>query len=343
MGYYRIVSVIKKKDLAGAVALLDTLKEQRPDLKIEGRIADLYYDIADYKGAMAVYDSMSRDTMSDATLVRYSASAYFSKDYQKSLELAQMGHVRSSRNLVFNRFRLYNNTELENYQDALTAANDLFYNSDSVKVQYLDYLYYGYALNGSGRPEEAIGQFNRAVELSTPDVDISNQISDAYLRIKQYDQAAAYYQKYVEKKKDDYNKVYDTYHIGYIWWQKANNDTTLTKEDKLATFKKAAEYFHQLSIIEPENYIGYYWEAKANTMIDEDYSLGLAKPFYAKVIEICERDGSHQSALVEACKYMAYFNYLKKNMTGAHDYAEKILAIDPMDSYALSISEATRQ
>lgn len=342
MGYMRVANAIKKKDIAAAAQLLDTLKQQRPDMKVEGLIADLYYDAADYHGALAVYDSMSRDTMSDQTLVRYSASAYFSKDYQKSLELSNLGHVRSSRHLVFNRFRLYNNTELEHYDDALTAANDLFYNSDSVKVQYLDYLYYGYALNGSGRTDEAVAQFDRAVELSTPDVDISNQISDAYLRIKKYDQAASYYQKYVDRKKDDYNKVYDTYHIGYIWWQKAINDTTLTATEKEATFKKAGEVFHQLSVLEPDNYIGYYWEAKANTMIDQDYSRGLAKPYYAKVIEICEKDGSHQSALIEACKYMAYYNYLKKNMKGAHEYAEKVLDLDPMDSYALSISEATR-
>lgn len=342
LGYNKLANLLKKTDFEQAVALLDTLKGLRPDLKVDARIADLYYDVANYDGAMKVFETMKRDTMSDLTLTHYTASAYFAKQYPLSLELAMVGHIRNSRNFLYNRMRLYNCTELEKYPDAIAAANDLFNNSDSLKVQYIDYLYYGYALNGGGRSQEAIGQFDKAVELSAvAKVDITSQISDAYLRIKRYDEAALYYKKFVDAKKDNNNQVYDTYHLGYIWWQKAVGDTLLSKEEKAATFKKATEYFHQLSVLEPNNYIGYYWEAKVNTMLDENYKLGLAKPFYGKVIEICEKDGSHQSAMIEACKYMSYFNYLKKNYKGAYDYAQKILAIDPNDSYAFQISQAT--
>ncbi len=342
LGYTKLANLLKKTDVEHAALVLDTLRQLRPELKVEYQIADLYYDVANYEGALKVYDSLQVNVMPDTALLHYTACAYFGKKYEKSLELAMKGHVRNSRNAVFNRLRMYNCTELEKYRDALEAANDMFYNSDSLTAQYMDYLYYGYALNGYGRSQDAIAQFNKAIELSAGKVDISSQISDAYMRIKKFDEAAMYYQKYMAGKKDDNNKVYDTYHLGYIWWQKAVSDTTLAKADKIATLKKAADVFHQLSVLEPDNYIGYYWEAKANTLMDEDYKLGLAKPYYMKVIEVTASDASHKSAYIEACKYMSYFNYLKKNMRGAYEFAQKILAVDPDDSYAFSISEATK-
>lgn len=342
MGYMKLAGVLKKNNIEQAVSLLDTLRQLRPDLKVEYKIADLYYDMGDYKGALAVYDSLKIDAMPDTALVHYAASAYLTRHYQQSLDLSTTGHVRNSRNVVFNRFRLYNSTELEKYRDAVEAANDLFYNSDSLKAQYMDYLYYGYALNGYGRNADAVAQFNKAIEMSKGVADITEQISGAYLRIGRYDEAAMYYEKFIASKTDNNNKVYDTYRLGSIWWQKANNDTTLTPEEKIATLKKADAVFQQITVYEPKNYVGYYWQGKINATIDADCKLGLAKPYYVKVIELTANDASHKSAYTESCNYMAYYNYLKKNYRGAYEYAQKVLAVDPDDSYAFQLSEATK-
>lgn len=340
--YFRIVNMLKAKQMPAAVALLDTLGHERHDLPIQTMIADLYYDNQDFSSALKIYDSMSRDTMSDRTLMHYATCAYFTQNYDLTITLANLGHVRNSRDAVFNRFRLYGYTDKGMYQDALTAANDLFYNSDSLKVQYIDYFYYGYALNGMGRTADAVKQFDRAAELSQGQRDISKELSDAYLKIHQYDQAAHFYELYMKNEKDDYNRVYNTNHLGYIWYTKANNDTTLTKEQKIETLKKAIIYFHQIEVYEPDNYLGYLFEARCNTVIDENSKQGLAKPFYSKVIELTQNDASHQSYFIEACQYMAYYNYIHKNFKGSHEFAEKILAVDPNNMYAIQIAEATK-
>jgi tetratricopeptide (TPR) repeat protein len=65
--------------------------------------------------------------------------------------------------------------------------------------------------------------------------------------------------------------------------------------------------------------------------------MGLAKPYYQRVIEMTESKGGSQ--LTEAYKYLAYYYYVKKDRENAHRYIDKILDIDPMDQYALRLSE----
>ena len=154
--------------------------------------------------------------------------------------------------------------------------------------------------------------------------------------------AAKSYESYVSKKKNNKDTAFDTYKIARYYYLYASSDSTLTEQQKTDYLNKSADMFKEVSRLQPNGYLGYYWTARVYYGMDADMKQGLAKPYYAKVIELCENDATLQGPLIEALKYMSYYFYVKKNTKMAHEYAEKILDVDPMDSYALSISEATR-
>ena len=65
---------------------------------------------------------------------------------------------------AFNRLAFFNSTDLKNYDQALLYADALFNKSDSAKFSYFDYTYYGNALNGAKKYDEAIDMFKKALE-----------------------------------------------------------------------------------------------------------------------------------------------------------------------------------
>lgn len=102
----------------------------------------------------------------------------------------------------------------------------------------------------------------------------------------------------------------------------------------------------------PDSYLGYFWRARANAALDPQTILGLAKPYYEKVIEIVtsKDDGSNNNELVEAYRYLSYYYYLSfEKSKSAEDkehvrsYSEKILALDPENGVAKQLLEAVKQ
>ena len=146
--YYKLADLLKAKEINKSIETLQILKKNRPDLNVQKRMAEVYYTANDLTNAIAAYKSIGVDSLDDRELMQYSLSLYIKKDFSQSLDLAQKGHKRASKDPVFNRLLLYNNTELQHFDTAISNADDLFNNSKDTKPQYQDYIYYGYALSG---------------------------------------------------------------------------------------------------------------------------------------------------------------------------------------------------
>lgn len=335
--YYKAATLLEKTDLDKAVTILQRLKQNRPDLNVDKTLAGIYYDANKLDKALELYDAMSIDSLNDEDLVQYALSAFLKKDYVKSLQLAETGHGRSPRNPVFNRLKLYNDAELKNYDAALRDAEALFHNSDDAKLQYKDYIYYGYVLNGLGRTKDAIEQFNIALEKNTDEPGIRKHISDAYANIKDYDNAIKYYKDYLNSlKKDEAGMAYELYNLGRLYWRKGIDETKgndMTSEQKEAIIQ-SEKVFGEVAALRPDSYLGYYWQGKANTLLDPNYQKGLAKPYFQKAAELLEASGNNKEQLIECYKQISYYYYTKKEPAAATAYARKIFALDPEDDYA---------
>ena len=335
--YYKLAELLKAKEINKSIETLHALKRNRPDLNVQRMMAEVYYTANDLTNAIAAYKSIGIDSLNDKELMQYSLSLYIKKDYTQSLDLATLGHKRASKDPVFNRLLLYNNTELQHFDTAISNANDLFNNSKDTKPQYQDYIYYGYALSGLGRTQEAIQQFNVALQKNGNIPGIHKQISDAYSRIHDYDNAIKYYEQYVSNLKDTTdNRAYEIFQLGRLYWRKGTyvKENEKRTEEQTKAIEHAADLFGQVATLRPNSYLGFYWQGNANAMLDPEYAKGLAKPYFSKAAELLEKSGSNKEHLIECYKQLAYYYYIKKEMNSSVEYAEKVLALDPEDDFA---------
>ena len=335
--YYKLAELLKAKEINKSIETLHALKRNRPDLNVQRTMAEVYYTANDLTNAIAAYKSIGIDSLNDKELMQYSLSLYIKKDYTQSLDLATLGHKRASKDPVFNRLLLYNNTELQHFDTAISNANDLFNNSKDTKPQYQDYIYYGYALSGLGRTQEAIQQFNVALQKNGNIPGIHKQISDAYSRIHDYDNAIKYYEQYVSNLKDTTdNRAYEIFQLGRLYWRKGTyvKENEKRTEEQTKAIEHAADLFGQVATLRPNSYLGFYWQGNANAMLDPEYAKGLAKHFFSKAAELLEKSGSNKEHLIECYKQLAYYYYIKKEMNSSVEYAEKVLALDPEDDFA---------
>ena len=344
--YYKYADLVKAKDIEKAVETLNLLKRNRPDLNVNKRIAEIYYTANNLDKTIETYEAIGVDSLDDKELMQYALVLFLKKDYQKSLNLAELGHQRNAEDPVFDRLLLYNNTELEKYENAEKAADDLFNHSKDPKFQYQDYIYYGYALNGLGKTQEAIAQFNIALQKNANLPGINKQISDAYAHINDYDNAIKYYEIYVNSLKDNpENRAYELYQLVRLYWRKGisgrdGNDMT---EEQRNAIEKAARVFGEVTVLRPNSYLGYYWQAKANGLLDPEYKKGIARPYYLKAIELLEQSGESKEQLIECYKQLSYYYYVKKEYDASVTYARKIQALDPDDDYAKQVIETVKK
>ena len=101
------------------------------------------------------------------------------------------------------------------------------------------YTDYATALKELGKTEEALAQYEKAVELNRDKVELLKEISDAYLDAKNYVKAALYFQKFVDSGKFVTN---DLLVLSQRYSNVAATDTTgIHKDNAIANAIKYAE------------------------------------------------------------------------------------------------------
>jgi tetratricopeptide (TPR) repeat protein len=86
--------------------------------------------------------------------------------------------------------------------------------------------------------------------------------------------------------------------------------------------------------------LGSFWRARVNSAIDKETTLGLAKPFYEKVLETLVKDPvKYKKELSEIYSYLGFYYFQKEEKSASVDYWKKLLEIDPEN---LKAQEAIR-
>lgn len=341
--YFKYADLVKFKDMPEAMRKLNLIKELRPDLSVDGRIAELYYGAQKYDAAIASYEKQGMAKMTENEVVHYAQSVLLSGNYRKALEIAMKGNGIYPHNTDLIRLMLYCNTDLEHFTAALENAKELVdMNTDPAKIRYTDYLYYGYVLNGLKRTSEAIQKFEQARALAKDVPGIDKDIANAYSKIGDYDNAIKYTRENLAKITDStYDRSRDLFQLGLLYWRKATSNQTgeQLSEENLETLKQAEQVFAEISRLRPDSYVGFYWRAKANALMDPKHERGLSKPYYQQAVELLERNGGDKDYMIECYKQLSYYYYTKKVMPQAVSYAEKIINLEPDDSYAKQLLE----
>ena len=347
-GYYKYANVYRKLSPASAVAKLNDLRAQRPDIAVDALEGRIYYMANDFDKALAAYDKADKTKMEDRDVTDYAMAAFFKQKNKKSLDIATFGLSRKPRSAAFNRLAFFNLTDLKEYPRALTYADKLFHESDSAKFSYYDYVYYGKALSGAKQHKKAVEMYKKALEQEDLDnkakrAGVIKDLSDAYQQQEDYPNAIKHYEEYLknlEKATANDMAALATLHMQH-------GSSLQDPEAKKAAFMKADKVYDDLAAkYEQAQEYANFMRARVNGQLDPDSKQGLAKPYYEKLIELIEpqtnKNATARTRLIESYRYMIGYNFnVVEDKDQARAYAEKLAAIDPDNEVAKVVLEAT--
>lgn len=341
--YRKYASVYRKVSPAGAVAKLEELRAQRPDISVDAMAGHIYTLSNNFDKAIESYSKAwneDKGKFEKSDINDYALSLYIMQKYQQSLDVVKYGLSKDARNETYNRLALFNCTELKDYDTALSYADALFNKSDSAKLSYRDYTYCGNAYAGKKDYTKAIEMYQKAL---TMDIDnkakragVVKQMSDAYKQMDDYDNAIKYYEDYL----NDVAKASaaDKAGLASLYELKASKQTDSAAQ--LNDLKKAEEIYIQLENEFPDaQEYAVFKRARVNSYMDPDSKQGLAKPIYEKLASIIEaypeKSSSDKARLIEAYSYLGSYYFVVKDSKSESDvYWNKILEIDPENERA---------
>ena len=333
--YYKYARAYVGTNPEIAAQTLLKLKEKHPgDWKVDGELAEVYYKQGKYSDAKQLYDEyMSKGTPDADDYGRYAMLLYLNKDYAESMAAAQKGLTMDADNSVLKRLKMYDACELKDYEEARAAA-DVFFKESEVPFVYLDYIYRGRISRSSGENDKAIEDFVKAVELDSKEgkhPEIRKELSDLYEDVKQYDKAIASYQVYFNALGDN-AKLNDLFLLGRLYYKAATESADSLKAGYLT---EADSIFAIVAERVPESYLGSFWRARTNSMLDPETTKGLAKPYYETALAILlKKEDASVSQIVECESYLGYYYYVQKDYARSKEYWKKILELAPENATA---------
>ncbi len=291
-----------------------------------------YYYKRDINKAKEYLDKYIAVADADTQNCYYQASyLYASGQYQQTITKANECISAGGKNPYPGLFGLkaFAYDKLGDSANAKTFFEMYFQKQNPEKLESGDYAKYGLVLlKFPGNEATAAGYIQKAIALDTLEenkIEYITSVANSYLASKNYNEAAKWYTKLFSIKKN-VTKT-DIYNAGYNYYRGGN-------------YKATDSIFGLYQQKYPEDILGVYMRARASEGIDTAGVLGLAKPYYEKVIQLGEASTDTarvKSQLIVAYNYMiAYYYNVKKDKATALSYNDKILAIDPTNAQAIA-------
>ena len=165
---------------------MEELRAHRPDIAVDALAGRIYYTSNKFSNAIDCYNKAwaQKDKMEERDIRDFAMAYYLTGKAANALEVAKYGLTKAPRDAAFNRLAFFTSTDTKQYDQALQYADALFNKSDSAKFSYFDYTYYGNALKGVKRYDEAIESYKKAIEQEFDSKDkkagVIKTLSDAY-------------------------------------------------------------------------------------------------------------------------------------------------------------------
>jgi len=319
-----------------------------PYLKLAG---DIYYEQGKYAKAIEVYSEyLQSDEAVLADHSHYAYALFFNKEYKKSIEKLNQIMPLDPGNVVYKRLMAYNLYEAGEFKTGLDQIKDFFASSKPSDVIVSDYKYFARLLQKNNQDSLAIVHYQKATENSQSPLEFNKEISQSFEKMKNHSGAAAYLEKHFKTNKNIVPADLliwgrDCYFAAGAIDSAAIAQNPAKADERMALYLKADSIFGDFSIRYPEHYMGYFWRARVNAILDPETETGLAKPYYEKVAEILEKtnNAERKKEMIEAYQYLGYYYYLKEDKSNSLIYFNKIIAIDPNNSVATEAIKGIEQ
>ena len=328
-GYISYSNVYRKIDPTASAEALNKLREINPNYPIEAEAGHNFFSAGNYEKAYEYFSKAKPSTMEEYLHYEYAFTAYILNKKEESLSLCQSGIQKFPKDAAMQILAMRAAVDLKNYEVALQHSN-IVMNTDSIKKNASILSYYGLALAGNKQYNEAITQYQKALEMKADDPKPLQYISEAYKKMGDEDKALEYNQQYMDKNPNA--APTDFMKLAEIYVNKAKKDPAKKAEniDKaISVYAKLAEKYPTLKPFAKLQ--------EGNTAFQNELD-DKAIPAYEEVIKELEAkqcDADEVSYLKQAYQYMGFiYNYDKQDFNLAKPYWEKLLKLDPENKYA---------
>ena len=283
-GYLKYAQLMANKkyskcDLEGAVGKLEELANVNPEANVYVEIGRLYVDATDIQSGLD-YTNQAIDAYSKADVALMTpgqvegyvrllqgagAAGAGVGAYNRSDSILSLALTKYPANADLNRLMLQNSVKLERYEQALNVADALFNKSDSLEIDFMDFIYYGDAYLGLKRYDDAIAIYQKCVDYEIKRSDYKSdeayenmkrredrqkgnamkKIVDAYKDKGYMDEAIDEYKKYIAYK-ESIGKLEsrDLNTLAALYTDQAD---FLNGEEKLAAFNNAYSTYDDMA------------------------------------------------------------------------------------------------
>ena len=325
-----------------SIEMLERLQKKTPDdARVDRQLGEIYYGMGEYGKAIEAYDEyMETSTPEVKDYTRYATLLYLNKEFDESLQSVNEGLKMDADNLVLKRLLMYDLYELGNYDAGLAEALVFFADSDSAEWVYLDHVYYGRLLKQKQQYDDALAQFEKALALDKTQAHVYQEISTVYEAKQDYPRAIDAFRAYMEAEQDaaDVGRIFLYGRLNY--YAAANIVMKDLQTDYLA---EADAAFARVMEYAPENYLGFFWRARTNSLKDPETTEGLAKPYYEASLTIFEqKPGTSVPLVVECLSYLGYYYFVKEDYPKSKEFWTKILELDSRNETAKAALEGMK-
>lgn len=357
--YYKYANAYIGVNPQLSVNMLLKLKEKHPtEIRVDRELANAYYQMGSYGKAKQVFDEyMQKGNPDVQDYSRYSMLLYLNKDYAQSLDMVNKGLAMEADNHLLKRLKMYDLYETKAYTEGIQASDVFFADPNNPDYVYMDYLYRGRLYAANNEVDKAMVEFDKAMKADekSEHLEIAKEASEAQQKAQNYPEAIRFYQLYLDGMKDK-AEVTDLFMFGRLYYMAAGamtptpGDSTANQSvaavdtiQRKAYLMEADTIFAQVAERVPDNYLGNFWRARTNAMLDPETTMGLAKPYYEKALAILEQNPkASKNVLIECESYLGYYYFLKEEYEQSKVYWEKILAIDPENPTAKQAMEGLK-
>ncbi len=130
---------------------------------VDKKLAEIYYLKNDFSKAAEAYANFAMGpTATEEDLVKYAFALFLNHDFDKSLEVANMGLQKNARHAAFNRLAMYNYTDLITVLMKVEGCRCSSSRNVIKRYSYLDYSIMDIC-GESNKYDDAVVQYEKAV------------------------------------------------------------------------------------------------------------------------------------------------------------------------------------
>lgn len=264
---------------------------------------------------------------------RYANAMFAAKQYCEVIAEVNTINEAGFRNFYTERMLAGSYSECQDVkggaQIGLDASDRFFAIVPAANINFIDYKTRGSLLMKLGKDSLGLLEWERAAGMNeTASKELTLEIAKAYYKMKNYDKAI---EMYLKRQAIVELSLGELYNMAQCYYAGPKN------------YNEAETLFAQVAAKSPEYAPAYLWRARCNYQLDLNNERWLAKPHYAKVLEVVLGDDrkkdTNKKMVIESARYMGnyYASSTEKDKTKVLEYFQIVYDLDPNDTQAKQI------